>query len=182
MRLTLLLAALLFVTPAAAQGYDEPPVVELKRAGEVDVARASMDVRAPPVAVWTLLSDCAHARRFMRELLSCRVLERGEGWELREHRVSGWLFRPVLRNVAHLEFEPNRRLVFRRVSGDWRRSDGEWLLTPIDGGQGTHVEYRLNAALDGGLPSSLARPVLLRRVQGTLSALRREAESGVQRQ
>lgn len=177
MRPVLILLVLSLVAPvAAAQDYDEAPMVRVERADGVDAAHASMDVHAPPVAVWTLLSDCEHARRLMQELLSCRVLEEGEGWQVREHRVRGWLFRPVLRNVARIDLEPNRRLAFRRVAGDWSRSDGEWVLTPIDGGSGTRVEYHVNAAIDGGLPAGLSRSVLLRRVRGTLDALRREAE------
>jgi uncharacterized protein YndB with AHSA1/START domain len=177
MPLAALLLALLFAPVAAAHDYDQAPMVELAHAGGVDAAHAIMDIRAPPMTVWTLLADCAYARRLMRELLSCTVLEQGEGWQVREHRVRGWLFRPVLRNVARVNLEPNRRLTFHRVAGDWSRSDGEWLLTPIDGGRGTRVEYSVNAAIDGGLPASLTRSVLLRRVQGTLAALRREAEA-----
>jgi uncharacterized protein YndB with AHSA1/START domain len=174
----LTLAVLLFAgSPAAAQQYGEPPSVVVRRAGEADVARASMDVHAPPAAVWDLIADCDHARRLMQELLSCRVLEQGEGWEVREHRVRGWLLRPVLRNVARVEFEPNRRLSFRRVAGDWSRSDGEWVLTPIDGGRGTHVQYTLRAAFEGPLPDSFTRSLIRKRVRSTLTALRREAES-----
>jgi uncharacterized protein YndB with AHSA1/START domain len=137
-----------------------------------------MDVRAPPAAVWTLISDCEHAQRLMRELISCRVLEHGRGWEVREHRVRGWPMRPVLRNVARVDLEPNTRLSFRRVAGDWSRSDGEWVLTPIDGGRGTRVQYRLSAVLDAPFPASFTRSVMRKRVRATLAALRREAERG----
>lgn len=176
MRLAVLIAAILLAPAAAAQDYGKPPNVLLQPSEDGGVARASMDVRAPPRVLWALLTDCANAQLYMRELLSCQVLDRGEGWELREHRVRGWLFRPVLRNVARVEFEPTRRLSFRRVAGDWSRSDGHWLLTPIDGGRGTHVEYALDAEIEGGLPAVLSRSVLRDRVRSTLAALRRVAE------
>lgn len=176
MRQVLVIAVLLFAPSAGAQDYGKPPEVLLQPSEDGGLARASMDVRAPPRVVWTLLTNCDHAHLYMRELLSCEILERGEGWELREHRVRGWLFRPVLRNVARVELDPVRRLSFQRVAGDWTRSDGHWLLTPIDGGEGTHVEYRLDAEIEGGLPAVLSRAVLRDRVRRTLAALRRVAE------
>ncbi|MGE0742669.1 MAG: SRPBCC family protein [Hyphomonadaceae bacterium] len=176
MRLVILLAVLLAAPLAAAQSYGVAPQVIGRRLSDGGEARASMDVRAPPEAVWAVLADCPNAQRYMPNLLSCRVIERGDGWEIREHRVRGWLLRPVMRNIARIELEPNRRFVFRRVAGDWTRSDGEWRLTPIDGGRGTHVEYQVSAALDGPLPDALSQSALLNTVRQTLVALRREAE------
>lgn len=112
----------------------------------------------------------------MRELISCRILERGEGWDVREHRVRGWPMKPVLRNVSRVTMEPNRRLAFHRLEGDWTRSEGEWRLTPIDGGRGTHVEYELDAAIASPFPSSWTQAVLVRRMRTSLLDLRREAE------
>jgi len=177
MRLGLLLAAALFAAPAYAQRYEAAPVVSGQRVGrDGGAASASMDVRAPPEAVWAVLADCPNATRFMRNLLSCRVLDHGDGWEVREHRVRGGPFLGVLRNVSRITLEPTRRMSFRRIEGDWSRSEGEWRLTPIDGGRGTHVEYEINAAINGGLPAGVSQSFLYSSVRSTLAALRREAE------
>src|SRR5262249_47194113 len=160
-RMLVLLAVLAASPMAHAQAYDAPPEVSARREGDGGVAHASMDVRAAPAAVWAVLSDCAQARRFMEHLLSWRALERAEGWDVREPRVRGWPLRPVMRNVSRIELEPNRRLSFHRVEGDWTRSDGEWVLTPIDAGQGTHVEYRVSAALRGPLPAGISQSFLV---------------------
>jgi uncharacterized protein YndB with AHSA1/START domain len=175
MRLIAIAAAFLFAPLAAAQDYQAAPVVRASRAGDGGRAEASMDVRAPPAAVWEVLTDCANARRFMRDLISCRILERGEGWEVREHRVRGWLFKPVLHSVSRIDLTPERRFAFRRIAGDWARSEGEWVLTPIDGGRGTHVTYRIEAAIAGLVPAGSQRR-LTNAVRNTLAALRREAE------
>lgn len=135
-----------------------------------------MDVNAPPSVVWEILSDCARARSFMRNLISCQVLQRGDGWDVREHRSRGWVLHPVMRNVSRITLEANRRLSFRLIEGDWTRSDGEWTLTPIDDGRGTHVTYRINAAIAGGVPAGISQSLLVNSVRGTLAALRREAE------
>jgi hypothetical protein len=126
MRAALALVAVLLATPANAQNYGATPTVSAQRAGDGGRASASMDVRAPPSAVWAILSDCGQARRFMRDLVSCRVLDRGEGWDIREHRVRGFPLGPIMRNVSRITLEPNRRLAFRRVEGDWTRSEGEF--------------------------------------------------------
>lgn len=176
MRIAMIFFALLLATPAAGQNYDAPPQVSAHRNGDGGRASASMDVRAPPQAVWNILSDCTHAGRYMRELISCRVLDRGEGWDVREHRVRGWPLKPVLRSVSRITLEPNRRLTFHRLEGDWSRSDGEWRLTPIDGGRGTHVEYELDAAIPSPFPGSWTQAVLVGRMRTSLQALRHEAE------
>lgn len=176
MRLVMFLMALLIAPVAAAQDYGAAPTVDAHRVGNGGEARAAMDVRAPPDVVWSILSDCGQARRFMRNLISCRVLEAGDGWDVREHKSRGWVARPVMRNVSRITLEPNRRLSFSLLEGDWTRSDGEWTLTPIDGGRGTHVTYRINAAIAGGVPRGISQSLLVDSVRGTLAALRREAE------
>jgi uncharacterized protein YndB with AHSA1/START domain len=176
MHARLALVAVLLATPAYAQNYGATPTVSAQRAGEGGRASASMDVRAPPSAVWSILSDCGQARRFMRDLVSCRVLDRGEGWDIREHRVRGFPLGPVMRNVSRITLEPNRRLAFRRIEGDWTRSEGEWRLTPIDEGRGTHVEYQIDAAFRGPIPAGMSQSRLVSSVRNTLADLRREVE------
>jgi len=176
MRASLIVLALFIVAPASAQDYRAAPQVVAQRDGNGGRASAAMDVAAPPQAVWAILSDCANARRYMRELISCRVLERGDGWDVREHRVRGWPLKPVLRSVSRITLEPYRRLAFHRLDGDWTRSDGEWRLTPIDGGRGTHVEYEWDAAIRSPFPGSWTLSVLVGRMRSSLLDLRREAE------
>lgn len=176
MRLGLIFCALLLASPAGAQNYEADPVVSAQRVGDGGRAAAIMDVRAPPPVVWEILSDCENARRYIRELISCQVIDRGAGWDVREHRLRGWPLKPVLRSVSRVTLEPNRRIAFHRISGDWTRSEGEWRLTPIDGGRGTRVEYALDAAIRTPLPASWAHSVFISRMRTSLHALRREAE------
>lgn len=175
MRLLLALCLTLWTAPAWAQDYESGPAVEARRADGGVVIRAHMDVQAPPRVLWSFLTDCERAQRYMRELISCRVLERGQGWDIREHRVRGWPLKPVMRNVSRVTLEADRRLAFQRVAGDWTRSDGEWRLTPIDGGRGTRIDYELDAAVPG--LQFWPQAQLSSRVRATLSALRREAEA-----
>jgi len=174
-RILFSLALSCLASPAFAANYDAPPAVTAHRAGNGGEARASVDIHATPARVWSVLSSCAHARRFMRDLLSCRVVQRGHGWEVREHRIRGWLLHPVMRNVLRVTLTPNRRLAFHRVSGDWARSEGAWTLTPIDNGRGTHVSYHITAAING--PVSVPQATLIRGVRTTLTDLRRVSQA-----
>lgn len=172
MRIILIAAVVACAAPASATPpqYSATPIVQGHRQGQGGSAHATMDVEAPPAAVWSVLSDCANAGRFMRDLISCRILQRGRNWELREHRIRGWILKPVMRNVLRVELTPNRRLSFRRVEGDWSRSQGAWSLTSIDHGRGTHVDYHIDAALNG--PVGVPQSTLLNGVRNTLLALR----------
>jgi uncharacterized protein YndB with AHSA1/START domain len=174
-RILIAFALVSLARPTFAQDYSGAPVVAAHRAGNGGEAHASVDIHAPPARVWSVLSDCARAHRFMRDLISCRVLHRGSGWEVREHRIHGWLLHPVMRNVLRISLTPNRRLGFHRISGDWARSEGAWTLTPIDNGRGTHVTYNIAAAIDG--PISVPQSTLVRGVRTTLIDLRRVSET-----
>ena len=181
MRSVLLSLLLICLAPPAlaananAANTTPAPIVSAHRSGNGGEAVASVDIHASPARVWSVLSDCANARRFMRDLISCRVLERGHGWEVREHRIRGWLMKPVMRNVLRVSLTPNRRLAFRRISGDWARSQGAWTLTPIENGRGTHVTYRISAAING--PISVPQSSLIRGVRTTLADLRTVSET-----
>jgi uncharacterized protein YndB with AHSA1/START domain len=165
---------------AQAQAYDALPFVDAEAtAGSAASISASMDVGAPPSAVWSALTDCEHAARFMPKLISCRIVEKGPGdaWEIREHRLEGGLFQPVMRNVFRVDFIKDRRLSFHRVGGDWKVSQGVWTLSALDGGKGTHVTYHTDVAVNGPVPVSWVRAAVAKGMPASMLALRKEAVS-----
>ncbi len=171
------LAALVAGVPAVAraQAYDAAPVVTITR--EADTAgavHASLDIAATPATVWAVLLDCAQAPRFMPRLISCQVISRDGGSEVREHRLKGPIFKPVLRNRFRIDLTPQRQIAFRTLEGDWKRSDGQWRLSPIDGGKGTHIDYEIHAATRIPAPASMVRAAVAKGQPEALQALRRE--------
>ncbi|MBP6546925.1 MAG: SRPBCC family protein [Phenylobacterium sp.] len=177
MKSMLVLALSALAAPAlAAPAFDAAPTVSAKaEGGSAGVIRAAMDVAAPPAVVWKVLSDCAAAPRYMPKLLSCKTLERDPAgkWDVREHRLEGNAFKPVMRNVFRTTLEPPRRLAFHRTGGDWKRSDGEWRLSPIPGG--THVTYELHVAIDAPVPAGMVRSAVAKGMPASMLALRKEA-------
>ena len=174
-----LLTALLILTAssAAAQDYAAAPSVSARpdpgqSGGSVS---ASIDIKAPPQAVWSALTDCAGAPRYMPKLISCRVVQKGPGWEIREHKIKGPVFHPVMTSQFRANLDPPKSLAFHRTGGDWKRSEGEWRLAPIDGGKGTHVTYRISAAVSGPVPSGMMRSSIASGVRESMLALRRES-------
>ncbi|WP_340644266.1 SRPBCC family protein [Phenylobacterium sp.] len=160
----------------AAGGFEAVPTVSAQaEGGSAGVIHAAMDVAAPPDVVWKVLSDCEGAPRYMPKLLSCKTLERDPAghWDVREHRLEGNAFKPVMRNVFRTTLEPPRRLAFHRTGGDWKRSDGEWRLSAIPGG--THVTYELHVAIDAPVPAGMVRGAVAKGMPASMLALRKEA-------
>jgi uncharacterized protein YndB with AHSA1/START domain len=154
--LPILTLALIGMAGAArAQAYDAAPVVNAQAGADsaADVT-ATFDIAAAPDVVWKTLTDCEHATSFMPKLISCKILEKGpaDRWEIREHVLNGGLFRPRIRNVFRADFTKDRKLEFHKVGGDWKKSEGSWTLSPVDGGKGTHVVYHTEVAIDGPVP------------------------------
>ena len=167
---------------AHAQSYDAAPEIQTRKGADSSaVVDAAFDIHASPKAVWSTLIDCAGATRFMPKLISCRVLQKGpeDRWEIREHRLKGGLFKPEMRNVFRADFTPNRRLSFHRIDGDWKKSEGQWTLTPIDGGHGAHVTYHTEVAVDGPVPEGLVRSAVAKGAPEAMLALRREVMTRV---
>ncbi|WP_340646783.1 SRPBCC family protein [Phenylobacterium sp.] len=186
MRFAFALAALLAAPPAAAWEPTDQVLAGLSRGAYVEVRpdpdgasgliRAVEEIAAPPEVVWSLLTDCDLAPRMAPGLKSCRILQRDPGgrWDVREQIARPPLM-PRFRSVVRSDFEPPRRLRFRRTDGDLKVLEGEWRLTPLAGGRATRVVYESRAASPYAAPGALVRLVLRRDVLAALAALKRES-------
>lgn len=143
--------------------------------GASGLIRGSVDIDAPPEAVWKVVVDCDLAPRMVKRLKSCRVLERDPAgrWDLREH-VSRAGILPSVRSVFRSEYDPPRRIRFYREGGDMQVLNGEWRLIPLDGGTRTRVLYESRASTPFAIPAPIARMALRRDIPDALAALRRE--------
>ncbi len=151
--------------------------------GQVD---AMMDIPAPAAAVYSALTECANAPEVFPSLKSCRVMQTdpAQTWDVREHKVASWAsflpdmstgFLPDMSTVFRSDYEPDRRIAFRLISGDLQHLEGEWRLEPIAGGAATRVTYRARVGFHAMVPGFLVRQSLAADVPKFLAAIRAES-------
>lgn len=131
--------------------------VTLDPDGESARIHAAIDIPASPERIWRAMTDCRYAAQLVATVTRCRVLQAGEGWDVREHVTKGNMLLPTLRNVFRSDYEPYRRIKFRRVDGDLKAMEGEWGLTALDTNGWTRVTYQNRLAA-----KILAPPVVVR--------------------
>lgn len=173
MRPFVVLAALALASPAAAADFNAKPAVSVRAEGDGGAASASVDIAAPPKAVWAALTDCAGYPRYMPGVISCRIVSKGPGYEVREQKIRGLPLMKPLTNVFRADLTPPSDFRFHRVGGDWKRSEGEWKITAIPGG--SHVTYEIHVAMAGTAPAGLVRSSVASGLPKSLEALRKEA-------
>ncbi len=137
--------------------------------------RAELDIAAPIAVVWAVLVDCDRAAQHVPGMQSCKVLDQDSAglWDIREHRVKLPWFPLVLRNVVRSDYEPLARLHYQKACPDGQRLDGEWRLTPVNGGAATHIVYV--GYLTGVLP--IPELILRAYVREGIKAVRTESLS-----
>ncbi|MEQ1756638.1 MAG: SRPBCC family protein [Micropepsaceae bacterium] len=144
--------------------------------GEGAHVEAAIDVPMSAQTIWPIMTDCDRAPSYVPKLISCRILERAPNgdWDIREHLSSpGWLL-PNFRTVFRSDYEINRRVHFSRVAGDLRKSEGEWLLFPIDEGRATRVIYTVDTEYRSWIPNAWMHDYLADEISNILNALRHE--------
>ena len=141
--------------------------------------RASIDIAAPPAVVWGVITDCARQPQIIPNLESCRIVKHDAGgrWDVREHIINWAALMPKLRTVVRTSYEIGHRMLFKRVDGDMRISEGEWRVEPLANASKTRLLLRRagGAELSGAATSLVERaihadlPELLRAVRSRQS-------------
>lgn len=176
------------VAPATAVPLDKDAVQRLT-AGEVLIAvkpdpggatglvEATIDIAAPPAALWAIMLDCARSTKMVPSLKTCRVLSQTPDArsDTREHIVQ-WIWPlPTVRSVFQSDYTPFSKIAFRRVEGDLAFLQGSWTLEPIKQGTATRLHYRARISPGWPVPGPLVRSAIESDVPKSLIALRREA-------
>jgi ribosome-associated toxin RatA of RatAB toxin-antitoxin module len=130
-----------------------------------------IDAAAEPI--WEVINDCRQTPEFIPGLKSCRVLQHDGTGDLIEHRMQISRLLPEVKYVFRAEYQGNRRIDFKRTSGDLREFEGSWVLESVHGGKPrTLVVY--SVFLDAGflLPQWAMQLLLRQDLPGVLLALR----------
>ncbi len=150
-------------------------IVKVEPAGEKNNERvqAAILIDAAAEPIWKLINDCRQTPEFIPGLKSCRVLQQDESWDLIEHRMQISRLLPEVKYVFRAEYQRNRRVDFKRTSGDLKEFEGSWVLENVPGGNPqTLVVYSI--FLDPGflLPQWAMQLLLRQDLPEVLLALR----------
>lgn len=128
---------------------------------------AAILINAPAEQVWNVLVDCHNAPDFVPGLKNCRVLYSEGDTETIEHQVKfSWLI-PEVTYIFRANYQMHKRIEFKRIGGDLKELEGNWVLESTGEGSQTIVVY--SVYLDPGffIPQWLVRFTL----QGDLPKL-----------
>ena len=145
---------------------------------------ASIEVAAPPEAVWAFVSDPSRALHYMAGITRWEVVSE-------QPRGLGARYRTLLRVraaevgglVEVVEYNEPRDMAWTSVTGIDQR--GRWRLRKRPGGR-THVEFRLSygvagAGIFGALAERVAAPTVRGHLERTVRQLKRQVEHEQQR-
>jgi hypothetical protein len=149
----------------------------LPAADGAGLIHAAIDIAAPPRTVWAVMTDCKMAARLVSSVTSCRIMQGDQrsGWDIREQVTKANFFVPTIRNVFRSDYQPYSLIRFHRTSGDLRIEEGEWRLSPINGGAGTEVTYVNHIAANIVAPAFIVRASMKKDTPKVLLNLRRES-------
>jgi carbon monoxide dehydrogenase subunit G len=154
----------------------EPAVSVVAAASPADgEVNGSIEIPAPPAAVWNVLYDCARAPAIMPNLTKCAVVESGAAWDVREHRVRWISLLPEITSRFRSAYVANVSISFQLAGGDLNALDGEWRLTPLLGGAATRLTYRARVGFGALIPSFVIRNSMQADIPNFLKAIRNEA-------
>lgn len=144
-------------------------------------AFAAIDIPAPPAAVFAVLTDCARAKRIVKNMVSCKVLQRDPGgaWEVRETMVRLSVALPDFRAVARLDFVRPTQLRFKQTEGNFDYAQGQWDLMGFREGRSTRAFYRIRAGTSVPIPEFVIQGMIQNDLPETLKALRAEVLRGL---
>jgi len=142
---------------------------------------AAVRINATPESIWHVLTDCDHAASFIPGVKRCHRLQAApdNSWEIIEQEAKYSWFMPAVKCVIRADYKRPRRIDFKRISGDLKKEDGEWMLEPARtsaADPATIVEYELNVDPGFWIPRVLLRHSLRSELPAALTALRERAE------
>jgi hypothetical protein len=153
------------------------PIVHVEPDEKANAAhvRASIDIAAPPLAVWGVITDCARQPQIVPSLVSCRIVQHDPGghWDIREHVINCAALLPKLRTVVRTSYEIGHRMLFKRVDGDMRVSQGEWRVEPLANAQATRLYYNALVAPNFPVPEFLIERAVHQDLPNLLHAIER---------
>jgi uncharacterized membrane protein len=173
---TLVITAAIIAAGTLRAGAGQPTVhVDTDEKVNAAHVRASIDIAAPPAAVWGVITDCARQPQIVPNLESCRIVKHDPAgrWDIREHIINWAALLPKLRTVVRTSYELGHRMLFKRVDGDMRISEGEWRVEPMANAKTTRLYYNALVAPNFPVPEFLVERTVHADLPNLLHAIER---------
>ncbi|VBB05681.1 polyketide cyclase / dehydrase and lipid transport [Lucifera butyrica] len=137
----------------------------------------SLPVYCERQKVYPLLKEMEKYPEFMPDLVSVEVMERTENTTVTKwvSNVDGRIIKWTEKDIFDDE---NMHIAYQQIEGDLKKFQGEWILTPFDGG----TEIKLTVDFEFGIPmiAGLLNPILKKKVrlnsENMLNAIKEKVE------
>ena len=161
------------------------------RAGEVDVRFKKMKggempsvlafgvIKAPLSKVWAMVTDCGRYHLTMPSVKDSALISGSLKSGKMRCKIVADLPWPMsdLTSVVDVTIKVKGGGVHERswtlVEGDYKRNEGSWTLTPIDGGASTLLRYQLYVEPNTSVPDFLKRQAQKIKIPGLFKAIRK---------
>jgi hypothetical protein len=180
----LILAAAIIAASALRAGAGQPSVhVDTDEKVNAAHVRASIDIAAPPPVVWSVITDCARQPQIVPNLESCRIVKHDPGgrWDIREHIINWATLMPKLRTVVRTSYDAGHRMLFKRVDGDMRISEGEWRVEPTANAHASRLYYTALVAPNFPVPQFMVEHTVNNELPNLLRAIEKASEQDAAR-
>jgi ribosome-associated toxin RatA of RatAB toxin-antitoxin module len=130
-----------------------------------------MDIAGSRALVWRVLTDYENLQRFVPGMQSSRIVSgRGEPLLLEQKGESGVLFFKLTTTTVSRIFEtPESEIRFDLVSGNLKRMQGSWTLTPHD--HAISVGYRAELVPEFDVPPLIGPAVMAQNVKAMVEGV-----------
>ena len=128
-----------------------------------------------------MITDCARQPQIMPNLESCRIVKHDPAgrWDIREHVINWSALLPKLRTVVRTSYDGVHRMLFKRVDGDMRISEGEWRIEPS--ARGSRLYYTALVAPNFPIPQFMVEHTINNDLPNVLHAIERASEADAAR-
>jgi len=171
-------AAVLFVLQSAhAVAERRPSNLAVRESAGVYTVSARFVAAQPPAVVLNVLTDYAAIPRFLPDVRTSVVRERGTGWAVVEQEASSGLmmFSKRVHLVLEIREQPAALLFRDRCGRSFARYEGAWRLSQQDGQ--TVIDYELTAQPSFDVPGWMLKRVVRRDSAELIERLQREIEA-----
>ena len=112
--------------------------------------------------IYDIIKDMAAYPKFMHDLVSVEILERGENFTV-SHWVSNVDGRKIVWTEHDTFYPQDLKITYNQIEGDLKKMEGSWLIAP----QGEECEVTLAVDFEFGIPmiAGLLNPILKKKVR-----------------